>query len=145
MVTIAMLAATIAAGLFAGAALYVTVVEHPARLECGQALAVAQFGPSYRRAAAMQGGLVLVGLLASVLAWALGASAGWLVWGLLLGAMIPFTLLAVRPTNRRLLDPGLDPESREAADLLLRWGRLHVVRTLVGVLVFVAFAVMARP
>jgi hypothetical protein len=91
----------------------------------------------------MQGSLAVVVLLASVLAWMLGASAGWLVWGLLLGAVVPFTLLAVRPTNRRLLDSGLDPESREAGDLLLRWGRLHVVRTLVGVAVFVAFAVMA--
>jgi hypothetical protein len=41
-------------GLFAGAALYVTLVEHPARLECGTELAVAEFAPSYRRGAVMQ-------------------------------------------------------------------------------------------
>ena len=32
--------------LFAGAAAYVTIVEHPARLESGSALAVKQFRPS---------------------------------------------------------------------------------------------------
>jgi hypothetical protein len=44
------LVATFSAGLFAGAAMYVTLVEHPARLECGTELAVTEFGPSYRRA-----------------------------------------------------------------------------------------------
>ena len=45
------LVALLSTGLFTGAALYVTLVEHPARLECGPALAIAEFGPSYRRGA----------------------------------------------------------------------------------------------
>ena len=36
---------TYCTGLFAGAALYVTLVEHPARLECGTALAVLSSRP----------------------------------------------------------------------------------------------------
>jgi hypothetical protein len=51
------LVATLCAGLFAGAAIYITLVEHPARLECGTDLAVTEFGPSYRRAAIMQASL----------------------------------------------------------------------------------------
>jgi len=43
------LVALLCTGLFAGAAIYVSLVEHPARLECGPALAIAEFGPSYRR------------------------------------------------------------------------------------------------
>jgi hypothetical protein len=138
-VSIATLIATVAAGLFAGAAVYITAVEHPARLACGPALAVKEFGPSYRRAAVMQGGLAVVGLFASGVAWYQGAGVGWLVWGLLLGALVPFTLVVIMPTNRRLLDPGLDASSVEARALLSRWGRLHAVRTVVGVTVFVAF------
>jgi hypothetical protein len=141
--TIAMLVATVAAGLFAGAALYVTVAEHPARLECGQALAIKEFGPSYRRAAVMQAVLAVVGLLAGVAAWYQGSGVGWLVWGLLLGALVPFTLVVIMPTNRRLLDPRLDSGSDEARELLARWGRLHAVRTVVGVAVFVAFSGMS--
>ena len=140
---VAMLTATVAAGLFAGAATYVTVAEHPARLECGPVVGIREFGPSYRRAAVMQGGLALVGLLASVLAWYQGHGVGWLVCGLLLGSLIPFTLLVIMPTNRRLLDPGLDVASGEARDLLQRWGRLHAVRTVVGIAVFAAFAGMS--
>jgi len=138
-VTIATLVATVAAGLFAGAAVYVTVAEHPARLECGQAVAIKEFGPSYRRAAVMQGGLAVVGVLASVVGWYQGGSVGWLVGGLLLGALVPFTLVVIMPTNRRLLDPQLDSGSDEARELLSRWGRLHAVRTVVGIVVFVAF------
>ncbi len=123
------LVAVLCTGLFAGAAIYITLVEHPARLECGTALAITQFRPSYRRAAVMQASLAGVGCLAGVAGWALGSGTPVLVSGLLLGAAIPFTLIAILPTNKRLLDAALDRESPEAAALLARWGRLHVVRS----------------
>ena len=131
------LIALLCAGLFAGAAVYITLVEHPARIECGPAVALAEFRPSYRRAAAMQASLAAVGLLAAVGAWALGPGVPVLAAGLLLGAVIPFTLLVVLPTNKRLLDPALDPHSAEAASLLARWGRLHAVRSVASVVAFV--------
>jgi uncharacterized membrane protein len=123
------LVALLCTGLFAGAAVYVTLVEHPARLECGPALAIAEFRPSYRRAAVMQAALAGIGCLAALAAWMQGRGASVLVAGLLLGAAIPFTLVVILPTNKRLLDPGLDPQSTEAAVLLARWGKLHAVRT----------------
>ncbi|MGH7571391.1 MAG: DUF1772 domain-containing protein [Gemmatimonadota bacterium] len=128
--------ATACAGLFAGAAIYVSVAEHPARLECGGAVAVREFAPSYRRAAIMQASLAVLGLLAAVGAWWRVGHAGLLVGGLLLGAVVPFTLLFIAPTNKRLLEPTLDPESAEAAALLRRWGRLHAVRSVLGTLAF---------
>jgi uncharacterized membrane protein len=131
------LIALLCTGLFAGAAVYVTLVEHPARLECEPAVALAEFRPSYRRAAAMQASLAAVGLLTAVGAWALGRSVPVLVAGLLLGAMIPFTLLVVLPTNKRLLDPALDPHSTEAASLLAHWGHLHAVRSAASIVAFV--------
>jgi len=129
--------ATVCAGLFAGAAIYITFVEHPARLECGTELAATVFGPSYRRAAIMQASLAAVGLAAAVVAWAQGRGLIVLAGGLLLGLVIPFTLLVILPTNQRLLDPGLDRRSPETARLLVRWGRLHAVRSAVAGLAFV--------
>jgi hypothetical protein len=128
--------ATLCAGLFAGAAIYITFVEHPARLECGTELAATEFGPSYRRAALMQASLAAVGLVAALLAWVQGRRPAVLIGGLLLGAVIPFTLLVILPTNKRLLDPNLDRSSAEAAALLARWGRLHAVRSLLSALAF---------
>jgi hypothetical protein len=130
------LLATLCAGLFAGAAAYITFVEHPARLECGTELAATQFGPSYRRAAVMQASLAGVGLLAAIAAWVRGRGVPVLAGGLLLGAVIPFTLLVILPTTKRLLAPGLDRRSPEAAALLGQWGRLHAVRTLLSAIGF---------
>ena len=73
--------ATVAAGLFAGAALYVTLVEHPARTGCGPMLAVAQFRKSYPRGAALQAPLAIVGCLAAAGAWLAGGGARWLLAG----------------------------------------------------------------
>jgi uncharacterized membrane protein len=60
----------------------------------------------------------------------------FLVAGVLLGSVIPFTLIVILPTNKRLLDSSLDPSSAEAAALLSSWGRLHAVRTTVGLVAF---------
>jgi uncharacterized membrane protein len=135
--------ATVAAGLFAGASTYVTVVEHPARIESGGTVGIKQFGPSARRAAVMQALLAMVGLVAGVVAWFQGSGVGWLAGGLLLGVLIPFTLIVIMPVVRRLQDPQLDPASSEPARLLSLWGRLHAVRTVVGVAAFAAFVAMS--
>ena len=123
------LLATLCTALFAGAAIYVNLVEHPARLECGTAAAVRQWRPSYRRATVMQASLAIVGLLAALGAWIQGRGATVLIAGLLLGAVVPFTLIVVFPTNRQLLAPTLDEASSSAAGLLDRWNRLHAVRS----------------
>lgn len=128
--------ATLCAGLFAGASIYINAVEHPARLECGTALALREFAPSYRRATVMQASLAVVGLLAAVGAWWQRGDTAVLVGGIFLGAVVPFTLLVVFPTNKQLLAPELNPESTEASNLLRRWGRLHAVRSVLSAVAF---------
>ena len=123
------LAALLCTGLFAGAAIYVSLVEHPARLACGPVLAIAEFGPSYRRGAVMQASLAVGGCLTAVAAWTQGSPTPVLIAGLLLGSLIPFTLIVILPTNKRLLDGGL-------AALLARWGHLHAVRSVVSGVAF---------
>jgi hypothetical protein len=140
MVEFARWVATSATGAFAGAALYVSLVEHPARLECGGLIAVTQWAPSYRRAAVMQASLALVGSIASIAAAFLGGGPSWLVAGILLLAVVPFTLLVIYPTNERLLDPALDKESPETLVLLTRWGRLHLARTILSLSAFLILA-----
>ena len=97
--------AVLACALFTGAAVYITLIEHPARMQCGVEIAATEFVPSYRRATVMQATCAAVGLLSSVAAWLAGASFWWLVAGALLGSVIPFTLVVILPTNKRLLDP----------------------------------------
>ena len=133
--------ATMCAGLFAGAAIYVNTVEHPARLYCGTELALREFGPSYRRATVMQAFLAIMGCITGLWsAWTHGD--GWLAVGaMLLGAAVPFTLVVIVPINHKLIDPALDPRSQEATRLLVRWGRLHAVRSASSSIAFLVFLI----
>ncbi len=129
--------ATLATALFAGAAVYISLVEHPARMACPPGMALAQWRPSYRRATVMQASLALLGFLLALAAWVAGAGGVWLVAGLLQGAVIPFTLLVMWPTNKALEAPALDPAGPEAHGLLGRWGRLHAARSALSLLALV--------
>ena len=122
-------AATLATAIFAGASLYISLVEHPARMECGTAVAAAEFGPSYRRATIMQASLAICAFVTAASAWWLTSRLIWLVGGIFIGAVVPFTLIAILPTNRKLLDRARDNTSDSTLRLLTKWGRLHAVRT----------------
>jgi hypothetical protein len=135
--------AVLSCALFAGAAVYITFVEHPARMQCGVEIAAAEFAPSYRRATIMQATCAAMGLLSSLAAWLAGASFWWLVAGVLLGAVIPFTLIVILPTNKRLLSTELDRRSAKAERLLARWGRLHAVRSVLSGLALLLFVYLA--
>src|SRR5688572_25551769 len=96
-------AAILSGALFAGAALYINLAEHPARMQCGTELAATVFPPSYRRAAAMQAPLAMVATVSAAASWWLEGSLLWIAGALLIFAVIPFTLIAILPTNKRLL------------------------------------------
>src|SRR5438128_11819477 len=125
---IAEFVAVLACGLFAGAAVYVSLVEHPARMACGVEIAAAEFPPSYHRGTIMQVTLAAVCLLSSIAAWLAGATFWWVVAGALQVSVIPFTLIVILPTNKQLLNPALDRRSAQTERLLERWGRLHAER-----------------
>jgi uncharacterized membrane protein len=85
----------------------------------------------------MQAPLAIAGFLGGLGAWSAGAGTGWLGAGLLLGAVVPFTLIVIMPVNRRLLDPARDSASAETRQLLGTWVRLHAVRTVLSLAAFV--------
>ncbi len=133
------LIATLAAGLFTGASIYINFVEHPARMSCGTVLAATEFAPSYKRATVMQVLLALTSFLCALLLWFREANIYWLVGGLLIFFVIPFTAVAILPTNKQLLNPSLDKNSTYAHSLLIRWGKLHAVRSVVSLIALVLF------
>src|SRR5437879_3536165 len=133
------LVAILGGALFSGAAIYINLVEHPARTECGTSLAATVFGPSHRRAAVMQVILALMATIGGGCAWLTGAPSVWLLGALFIFAVIPFTLIVIRPTNRQLLDPELDRGSDNAEHLLKTWGRLHADRSVLSLLASLTF------
>jgi hypothetical protein len=135
--------ATLTAALFAGASLYINLVEHPARMTLGPKSAAMEWAPSYRRATWIQAPLALLSLLAGLGSWLLGGGVGWAVAALLIGAVVPFTFLGIMPTNRALLMSGRDLASIETRNLLERWAKLHAVRTVLSLVATMLYLYLA--
>jgi hypothetical protein len=125
-------AALLLATLFTGAAVYISLVEQPARLELDDASLLAQWQPSYKRALPIQAGLAVAGGLAGLAQWYLSGDWRWLVGSLALLANWPFTLLAIMPVNKSLM--ALEPRRAgpEGRRKLLLWGKLHNGRSALG-------------
>jgi Domain of unknown function (DUF1772) len=124
--------AALTAAVFAGAAIYIHVAEHPARMMLDTRSAALQWAPSYKRATWMQAPLAVVSFLAGLAAWLVGGGVLWLVAALLIGAVVPVTFVLIMPTNNRLLAAGRDLASEDTRQLLARWGRLHSIRTVLS-------------
>jgi hypothetical protein len=131
--------AVLATTIFAGAAIYINLVEHPARMSCATEIAMAVWAPSYRRATVMQASLAIAGSLAGLAAWMLGGGLMWLVAALFILAVVPVTFIIIFPINKQLLAPGRDPGSPETRKLLIKWGQLHAIRSALSLVASVIF------
>jgi uncharacterized membrane protein len=87
----------------------------------------------------MQASLAIVGSLLALASWWIGKDAAWLLGGILLFAVIPFTLVVIFPTNKELESDKLDVSSAQAERLLRRWSGLHAVRSGLSLVAFVIF------
>ena len=132
--------ALILAALFAGAALYINLAEHPARMKLDAAHAVAQWSPSYDRGYAMQATLAVLAGLAGLAAWWELRGTLWLVGALLMLTNWPWTLIAIMPVNKKLKAGAGD----DSVPLLNRWARLHAVRTFLSFAAVACFAIAAQ-
>ena len=141
---VAELLATFCCAVFFGAAAYISLVQHPAALETGSDFAVRFFAPMYRRASLLQASLAIGGTAASLIAYLLGAGRLWILGAILIVSVVPFTLLIVEPLNEQIRT--IDPAAERALELLIRWSRLHWVRTIASGAAFaMCLAGMSNP
>jgi uncharacterized membrane protein len=131
--------ALVVAAAFAGTAIYVSTCEHPARLALDDRAMLTQWKPSYKHGAAMQASLSLIGTILGLIAWWQSGKWLWLAGSVSLIAPWPFTLLVIKPTNDTLLATELQQAGAHSHALIEKWGRLHAVRTALGVLAAILF------
>jgi len=122
--------ALVTTAIFTGAAAYINWSEQPARLTLDDAALLKEWKFSYAKASEMQAPLALVsgllGLAASYFEHRPMAAVG----GVLMLANWPYTFLAIAPTNRLL--GAMANDSACPRPLILKWGRLHAGRTVLG-------------
>ena len=131
--------ALVTAAVFTGAALYISLVEQPARLGLDHRSLLTEWKPAYKRGTAMQAPLAVVGLVLGLAAWRQTGHLGWALGALLMIANWPFTFFAIMPTNHRLMATEPAAAGPESRAMIERWGSLHAGRTALGLTASLAF------
>jgi Domain of unknown function (DUF1772) len=131
--------ALIVAALFAGAAFYVNVAEQPARLGLDDQALLAEWKPSYKRGFAMQAPLAIAGCVLGLIAWWQTKQSGFVIGAIAMIANWPWTLLGIAPTNNALMATEVAAAGPASRALVEKWGALHAVRTVLGIVATVVF------
>ena len=131
----------VVAALFSGAAIYINFAEQPARLTLDDQSLLAQWKPSYKRGFMMQAPLAAAGCLLGLAAWWMTGRLAFAVGGLLMITNLPWTVFAVMPTNKILMQMELAASGPQSRALIIKWNALHAVRSGLGVLATLAFLI----
>jgi len=127
------------AALFTGSAFYVSFAEQPARLQLDDRALLTQWKSAYKRGFAMQAPLAIIGFVLGVVAWRLTGKLGFLIGATLLLANWPWTMLGIMPTNKALMATETDDAGPRSRALIVKWNRIHSVRTALGCLATLTF------
>lgn len=127
------------AAAFAGAAYYVNEAEQPARLVLDDASLLAEWKMSYACATKMQAGLALLSGFFGVVAAFQTADWRWWPGAILILANWPYTLTVIKPINDQLNATDKSKAGAASRALIVKWARLHAVRTGLGILAAVSY------
>jgi len=133
-----LLALTVAA-FYSGAASWVSFVEHPARSRLDERAQLEAWKASSVRGTVMQASLAVLGIVLGGVAWYFTGDLRWLVGALVLLVIRPYALVAIVPVDKALMAISPSEAGPASRALLDRWGRLHAVRTALGLVAMAIF------
>ena len=126
-----------------GIALASSILVHPILKEVSKPAAIEVFKPFFHKT---HNSVLTLSIIVSILALVLSYLTGnwwWFGISLLMHLNGPYTLKFMMPTNRRLMEDNVDPNSEQTIFDLKNWGKLHAVRTVWNGLIFCGFIALS--
>jgi len=118
----------VSCALFAGVALDILVQHYTTG-----SYALDHFQHMFKIAAPIQTCLSMFGGLSCLTVYYLQRGNQYLYSGLMMVAILPYTLIGMMPTNNYLMDSQTKKYSEKTKALLKRWKKLHSVRVLMSI------------
>ena len=125
-----------------GVAFASSVIVHPILKEIKRPSAIEVFEPFFNKT---HRNMITMSIIVTVLALAISyLTSNWWWFGisLLMHLNGPYTLKYMMPTNNRLMEENVDPDSDQTKSDLMNWGNLHAVRTCWNGLIFIGFIIL---
>jgi hypothetical protein len=117
---------------FVGAALYVNVVEQPARLALDARAMVREWKPSDRRGFVLLATLALAAAILAYLQYAGSGDVRWIIGGTTILASWPYAYFVIVPVNVWLYTIRPERAASVVRDLMRDWGLLEWGHTAIG-------------
>jgi hypothetical protein len=129
-----------AAAAFFGAALYVNIVEQPARLALGPGAMVREWARSNHRGFSMMATLAVISAILAYVHYGLTGDLRWLLGGVVILASWPYAYFVMVPVNIWLCAIPARAARSTVRELMRDWGLLEWGQTAIGLAACCLFA-----
>jgi hypothetical protein len=120
------------ASIFLGAALYINLVEQPARLALDARSMIREWVPSSRRGFVLLSSLAIISAILAYVDFAHTGDVRWIIGGTVILASWPYAYFVVVPVNIWLCAIPPNAARSAAHELMREWGLLEWGETAIG-------------
>ncbi|HLH13109.1 MAG TPA: DUF1772 domain-containing protein [Methylovirgula sp.] len=121
-----------AASAFLGAALYIDIVEQPARLRLDSPSSIREWTPSYRRGFIMLAVLSVVSAILAYVDFSRSGNVLWTIGGVLIVASWLYAYFVMAPVNIWLSSLPPNAPAATVRELMVDWGLLEWGQSAIG-------------
>jgi hypothetical protein len=129
-----------AASAFFGAALYINIVEQPARGALDSRSSIREWTPSYRRGFVMLAALAVISAILAYADYARSGDVRWTIGGTLIFARWLYAYFVMAPVNIWLYSLSPRASASMIRELMREWGLLEWGQTAIGLAASCIFA-----
>lgn len=125
-----------------GIALTATVIVHPILVMAKKETAIEVFKPFFDKTHIW---VLVLSIVITILALIYSIMTGnwwWFGVSMLMHLNGPYTIFFMMPLNNRLMAKDVNPLSEQTATDIQKWGELHLVRTILNGIIFLALIIL---